>query len=435
MLLSDKASLAWLVGGTRGHPIQGDISKMKMKTVLTKLVAVGVCGTLLLACGEGSDSEASSGASDGNCESGDPVKVGGVFNLSGETADSGEFGKTGLELAAEKLNEDGGILGRCIELIIKDDANDPTKGAQAGSQLVEQEEVSLIVGPIVSPSAGPVLEIATEAKVPVAFNSLSPVDYEKFPYAFRNVLTTEQIAESFAVYASGADLKRVGILAVNNVFGTTQVDALNAVADAEGVEVVGTEFFNGGDADLGPAMRKLANADPDAVVVVAFGGDAVAALKARQTVGLADTPVLGFSAISLPFIAESVGEEGMEGVYVSMQFRRMMREPGAADITDKNAIAFRDRFAAYRDEPELTASPTQTSSAYDAMMLLASAANGAESLDADDIQKYLYENGYDGVQGKYSFEPGDHDGVDLADNVLVLANSLKNGSMEIAPGQ
>lgn len=391
---------------------------------------------MVVACGSDSDSEKSAAPNaDGACEASEPVKVGGIFNISGETADSGQFGRQGLELAAEALNDDGGILGRCIELIIKDDANDPTKGAQAGSQLVEQEEVDLIVGPIVSPSTGPVLEIATEAKVPVAFNSLSPVDYEKFPYAFRNVLTTEQIAESFAVYASGADLNRVAVLAVNNVFGTTQVDGLKAVAESEGIELVGTEFFNGGDADLTPAMRKLADADPDVVVVVAFGGDAVAALKARQTVGLKDTPVLGFSAISLPFIAESVGEEAMEGVYVTMQFRRMMREIGAEDITDEKAIEFRERFAAARDETTLTASPTQTSSAYDAMMLLAAAANGAESLDADDIQAYLYENGYDGVQGKYTFEPGDHDGVDLADNVLVLANSLSNGSMEIAPGQ
>ena len=69
------------------------------------------------------------------------------------------------------------------------------------------------------------------------------------------------------------------------------------------------------------------------------------------------------------------------------------------------------------------------------MMLLAAAANGAGSLDGDDIREWLYENGYTGVQGTYSFEPGDHDGVNLADNVLVLANSLRNGSMEIAPGQ
>lgn len=395
--------------------------------------------SVLAACSSGDDKEASANGgetpAEGACDSSEPVKVGGIFNLSGETADSGQFGRAGLELAADALNEDGGILGRCVTLIIKDDANDPTKGAQAGSELIERDEVELIVGPIVSPSTGPVLEIATEAKIPVAFNSLSPVDYEKFPYAFRNVLTTEQIAESFAVYASGAGMERLAVLAVNNVFGTTQVDGLNAVAGDQGVEIVATEFFNGGDADLTPAMRKLANADPDAVVVVAFGGDAVAALKARQTVGLKDVPVLGFSAISLPFITDSVGEEGMEGVYVSMQFRKMMREAGAEDISDETALAFRDRFAASRNETELTASPTQTSSAYDAMMLLAAAANGAGSVDADEMRDWLYENGYTGVQGTYAFEPGDHDGVNLADNVLVLANSLRNGSMEIAPGQ
>lgn len=411
------------------------------QSIVTKGAAALLSLSVLAACSSSDDDKEATGstgeapAEGAGCDSSDPVKVGGIFNLSGETADSGQFGLAGLELAADALNEDSGILGRCVELIIKDDGNDPTKGAQAGSELVEKEEVDLIVGPIVSPSTGPVLEIATEAKIPVAFNSLSPVDYEKFPYAFRNVLTTEQIAESFAVYASGAGMERLAVLAVNNVFGTTQVDGLNAVAAENGVEIVATEFFNGGDADLTPAMRKLANASPDAVVVVAFGGDAVAALKARQTVGLADVPVLGFSAISLPFITESVGEAGMEGVYVTMQFRKMMREPGADDITDETAIDFRDRFAASRNETELTASPTQTSSAYDAMMLLAAAANGAGSLDGDDIREWLYENGYTGVQGTYSFEPGDHDGVNLADNVLVLANSLRNGSMEIAPGQ
>jgi branched-chain amino acid transport system substrate-binding protein len=374
-------------------------------------------------------------ASTQECSDDDPVLIGGVFNLSGPTADSGQFGRDGLELAASVINTTGGILGRCVETIIKDDGNDPTKGAQAGSELIEREGVDLIVGPIVSPSAGPILEISTEAKVPMALNALLPLDYTQFPYAFRTNLDVNQVAESFTRYASDGGLERLAVLAVNNVFGTAQIDAINEYAPATGIEVVATELFNSGDADLTPVMRKLQDADPDAIVLVGFGGDAVAALTARETLGMLDVPVLGFSAISLPFIAESVGDEGMQGVYVSMQFRRMMREPGAEDITDERAIEFREAFANFRGEDVLTASPTQTSSAYDAAMLLASAANGAGSLDADEIKQFLYENGYSGVQADYTFSEGDHDGVDLADNVLVLANSLSNGSMEIAPGQ
>src|SRR5581483_6600384 len=107
--------------------------------------------------------------------------------LSGSLAENGKPSKIGADMAVAELNAGGGILGRPVQLVVKDDACDPTKGAQNVRELIDQDNVDFIVGSLCSGVIGSQLPISTQAKKLEFVQGILPDagDATKWPYAFR----------------------------------------------------------------------------------------------------------------------------------------------------------------------------------------------------------------------------------------------------------
>src|SRR5690606_38657771 len=129
--------------------------------------------SLLVAAACGSDDDTSSAAgdtatsapADTGCDASDPLKIGVSNTLSGPSAEIGKITQQGFDLAAEELNDAGGVLGRCVELVVKDDGGEPTKAAQVVRELIDQEGVEAILGPFLSSAMGATMEITTQAEM------------------------------------------------------------------------------------------------------------------------------------------------------------------------------------------------------------------------------------------------------------------------------
>lgn len=371
------------------------------------------------------------------CDADDPMVVGAAFSLSGPAADIGAQAEEGAHMAIEDINAQGGVLGRCLELILKDDGGDPTKAAQVTRELVDQDEVSFIVGPFLSSAIGSAIEVTAPAEVLHVVAGVLPAagDAATFPYVFRSEVEASLQSKTFVAYMTAAGLKAPALLAVNNALGTSNVDALGASVEGTDIEIVATEFHESGSTDLTAQMRTLMDAQPDVLILLNTAGvDLSAALTARESLGW-DVPVLAFSAAANASVTSAVGPAGMEGVLAGQAYRLLAREPGSTEPIGEAAATFRERYRTYRGEETLTMNVQQPAGIYDSFSMMATAINAVGDVDPGAVRTYLEENGYDGVKATYEFTAERHDGVGLDDLVFVVADSLEDGILEIAPGQ
>ena len=363
--------------------------------------------------------------------SGDPVLIGVVATLTGPAADIGNDQQAGLELAAEELNAGEGLLGRPIELVVKDDGGDPTKASQVMREVVDQDDVDFIFGPTLSSPALAAAPVASKAGKVEFTTSVAPDlgDPAQFPYVFRMSPVATLQATTFIEYMESLGLSRAGLLAVNNALGSSNVEAFKAGVEGTEIEIAGIEFHESGATDVKPQVTSLRDADADALIVLSTATpDQVAGVKARNAIGW-DVPVLGFSTMANPLVAEAVGADGMDQVYAGQQYAKL------AGATPDETQAFLDKVRQKRGEDPLTRDAAQVATGYDALQMLAAAVNRAESLESDDVVAELEAEAYDGVKASYEYTSDRHDGEDLDDLVFVVADSFDDGLYEPAPNQ
>src|ERR1700719_997980 len=94
------------------------------------------------------------------------LKVGLVAAMSGQSAKSGEAIVRGLSLAIDEINAKGGVLGKKVELVVRDDESNPAKGVIAARELVQREKVAVLFGGLDTPVSMAIVPFANQSKVP-----------------------------------------------------------------------------------------------------------------------------------------------------------------------------------------------------------------------------------------------------------------------------
>ena len=102
----------------------------------------------------------------GVAQAAEPIKVGLVAALSGQSAKSGEALTRGLTIAIDEVNASGGVMGRPLELVRRDDESNPSKGMLAARELVQREKVTVLFGGLDTPVSLAIVPLANQMKVP-----------------------------------------------------------------------------------------------------------------------------------------------------------------------------------------------------------------------------------------------------------------------------
>src|SRR6056297_3152019 len=102
----------------------------------------------------------------GHARAEEPVKIGLIASLSGASAKSGEAITRGMSLAIAEINADGGILGRPVELLRRDDENNPGKGLTAARELTQREGVAVLFGGLQTPVSLAIVPYVNKMEVP-----------------------------------------------------------------------------------------------------------------------------------------------------------------------------------------------------------------------------------------------------------------------------
>lgn len=338
----------------------------------------------------------------------EPIKLGMTGALTGPGSDLGLDALHGMEMAVKDINDAGGIDGRPLEIISRDDQYDPSKAVTFAKELVFKEKVVAFF-----PSTATTPNLASEqvtlpAKVPhliagTTSDIVCPVG-KCDPYAFRLSILNSWQGMALADFAANkVKAKKVALLYDNTEYGKDGRDMLLAPLKKNGLEPVYEGTFSLGDVSFTAQVKGAKDAGADCIITWSLGAE-VARIALEKKKQKFDVPLLGSEAITMA-IFRSLGGAAAEGTYIADRMRAAYSDPNPA------VKKFMDRYLeTYKTDPKM-AVPSWTITYLDTVMWLAEALKQVGP-DRAKIRDALENSGtYTGVTGiKYTFGPDKHNG-------------------------
>ncbi|HCL57984.1 MAG TPA: hypothetical protein DHW82_13395 [Spirochaetia bacterium] len=323
-----------------------------------------------------------------------PIKIGFAGNLSGKMSDLGTDARNGAILAVEKINSEGGIDGRDIELIVKDDEGNAETAKKIDQELID-EKVSLIIGHVLSGMSLAALPLMNEKQM-LLFSptSVSNAFTGKDDFFIRTSAATKAAIDTFADYTfQTLKINKVSFVYDLSNKGYTEDWYKNFSSRFEkiggSVKKVKT-YTSNPDNDYGKLVQDLAF-DDQAIVIV--GGPLDAALICQQIRKFnSKTPILiAGSAVAEALIQN--GGKSVEGVFLSYNFDQNSEIPQFKEFKE----AFQKRFG---NSPNFTAKYS-----YETVMVIQSVLTGMKDPDPVKIKKAILDKAvFEGLQGKIELD-------------------------------
>ncbi|KAB2897068.1 MAG: ABC transporter substrate-binding protein [Burkholderiaceae bacterium] len=238
------------------------------------------------------------------------IKLGYNGDLSASpSAQSGQAAVLGMEAAIADINAAGGVLGRKLTLVTRDDVSAPPKSIQNMSDLVDNEKVSAVFGPTNSGNAMAWKHIANQKKIPVMGNVGSGTDITKpmspsaDNYMFRvSMVDREQVAALMAyVKKNAAQSKVVGLMAETTGYGQGGLKDMEEIAKLQDIKVAATERFGVGDTDMTSQLSKMKAANVDTVVVWAQGTPIAQLIRSMEKINYFPLTLTSWSSDNITF--------------------------------------------------------------------------------------------------------------------------------------
>jgi ABC-type branched-subunit amino acid transport system substrate-binding protein len=396
-------------------------------TTCHALVAIGLVAALLVACSPRPQSGVATTTVRvrGNCDTSRVVEVGATLPLSGTSAALAREYLTGLELGVDDVNKAGGVLGdnRCLELLYKNDRGDSATATQAISDLVDDESVTYVVGPLLP---GQIMAAgATLARPGIPTGGLSGIDATfrpaHYPWMFPIAASNATVATKMAQYAAAQSWSRVGIVSAPGAVGDQSVATFTRAARRLGVSVVGRVAVSPRQ-DASRAVETLRSTVPQGVVIL---DDAVAitrVLSARAQLGW-HAPVVTTASATDAAVVDAVKPPALNEVAAVVP-QPLVLTP---DASVPAVRSFRDVVRRHLPAGRIDGSIVAFAQAYDAVILLASTANSIHSTSATSLRTYLENAGFQGLLASYSYTTSSHAGIAGDQLAVVPVDSLSNG--------
>ena len=350
----------------------------------------------------------------------EPIKIGLVAALSGQSAKSGEALTRGLTIAIEEINADGGILGRPVELIRRDDESNPAKGMLAARELVQREKVTVLFGGLDTPVSLAIVPLANQMKVPFmgawAAGTAITQNGASDNYVFRVSAMDEIVDEALVQY--GIDeygMQKPGMLLINNPWGESNEKGFRHALEQRDMEWAGIERIEGSDLDVIPQLTRLKNAGADTLLMVGNVGPSAQVVKSLDRMGW-DVPVVSHWGPAGGRFSELAGPNADRVHFIQTY---VFTENNSAK-GDEVLSALKARYPEIQSLADITPA-VGIANAYDAMHLSALAIEKAGSTDGTAVCDGFYAiDSYAGLIKDYStpFTPEQHDALGPQDYVF-----------------
>jgi branched-chain amino acid transport system substrate-binding protein len=321
----------------------------KVKRIGIALLIVSIVVANLTGCSQpvapAPAEEAPSTSEEPSALSGEPVKIGYIGALSGNSADMGEPGRKGIVMAIEEANAEGGIGGRPIELVALDDEANPAKSVTQANKLVQQDKVVVSIG---GPNSGTVLanrEVFFKANIPVVVaigtvDALVDPEHPTFKTTFRVSAYDSYMINLMASYVKDKGFQKIGVIADTTAYGQASVNTVQRIFSEKGIPVSEVVTHEVAATDLTSQALKLKNANVDIVYIYSLGPDAALFMKTIRQMGW-EIPTLGGRGLNMAAFTDLAGDAA-DGIVI----------PCDADPNKPEMIEFTEKYRAkYGDTP------------------------------------------------------------------------------------
>jgi branched-chain amino acid transport system substrate-binding protein len=338
------------------------------------------------------------------------IKLGFNGDLSASpSALSGQAATLGLQAAIDDVNKAGGVLGRKLTLVIRDDLSQPPKSIQNMSDLIDNEKVVAVFGPTNSGNALAWKRIPTQKKIPIigTVGSGTAITYPVSPgadnYMFRvSMVDREQVAGLMAYVKKNPATKNVGYLVETTGYGQGGLKDIQELGNFQGIKPVCNEKFGVNDTDMTSQLNKCKEAGAETLVVWAQGTPLGQLMRSMEKINYFPLTLMSWAADNQSFY-EAAGKSLAERP-IFMRTVTEDRSPRQQELYDRIA-------------PKMT-SPSAfgfAAHSYDAVMLLAAAIKQANMTDGDKVREALenLQGTYEGVMKTYDkpFSPTVHEAL------------------------
>jgi branched-chain amino acid transport system substrate-binding protein len=200
-----------------------------------------------------------------------PIQIGFIGGLSGPNADNGQSGQNGVILAIEQFNRSGGVNGRMVELVVRDDAQDKETATRSTHDLV-MAKVEAVIGPFTSGMASVIVPITAKAGIFQVSPTISSIDfYGKNDNLFRINRTTRDNARDYAKIMVGRGNRKFAVAydTRNRNFTESWLSEFRYAVDANGAQVVAAVPYEAGEnADFGNVIAAMLEKRPDSLFFI-----------------------------------------------------------------------------------------------------------------------------------------------------------------------
>jgi branched-chain amino acid transport system substrate-binding protein len=333
----------------------------------------------------------------------DSVQVGVIDSLTGPFASYGEPIRDGMLMAANEINNTGGVAGKKLALVLEDDAGDPKNSVNAFTKLATVSKVPIVIGPLSSGTSMATAPLADRYHVVQLSTLAGTIDLTKAgDYVFRIYPSSELGSRYIAQVAIDRfKAKRIAIFYPNNALGVTSRRFVTEVVTKAGADVVAEETFKDGDRDFRTQLTKIAAAKPDIILCSAYYEEGVLILVQAKQLGL-NVPILGEDSWFGP-IAQIAGDALKNLYYADVAF--------GPDITGNPAM--KDFIAAFRKRYNRTPN-SYAATGYSAVYVVKHAIETG-GYDGQKIRDALYKTDIQTAFGRIKYdENGDNVGLTFA---------------------
>lgn len=348
------------------------------------------------------------------------VKLGLVAAMSGQSAKSGEAIVRGLSIAIDEINAKGGLLGKKVELIVRDDESNPAKGAVAARELAQREKVAALFGGLDTPVSIAIVPFANQSKIPFmgVWAAGTPITKNGAAenYVFR-VSAVDEIVDVAMVDYSVAkyQAKKPGMILINNPWGESNEKGLKAALAAKNIASAGIEKFETNDVDVVPQLTRLKEAGADTLYLVANVAPSSQVVKSLDRMGW-NVPIVSHWGPAGGRFSELAGPSAAKVHFIqTYSFSGKLSPKGEAVLA-----ALKKKYPEIKTMADVTPA-VGIANAYDAMHLTALAIAKAGSLDGPKIREAFYAiDKYDGLIKSYArpFSPENQDALGAGDYIF-----------------
>lgn len=369
-----------------------------MKRDFRKLLAGGLGAAVLLAgCSSASGSDNAGDA--GSAETGDTVKIGLNFELTGEVSSYGTAERNGAQLAIDEFNarEDKPFTVEGVEI---DSKGDPAESTTAAIKLIDEDQVAAIVGPATSAPSISTYQAATDKQTPVVSPSATQVDAmlngdTPYEYAWRVCFEDSYQGAAMAIYAYDTlGDKKAAVINETSDYGQGLAKTFKEKFESLGGEVVAQEQYNAKDTDFASILTKIKGKDFDVLYIAGYYGEAGLIIKQARESGI-DCNIVGADGFESEKLAELAGKENLNNVWYTTCYTTV-------NASDELKSFIDDYTAKYDQAPNMF-----SALAYDATNLVLDQLEATGKTGAE-LNEAIKKADFSGLTGSFVFDEKTH---------------------------